>query len=567
MLVTSRERLRVQGEHVYPGADARRRRRASGLFLVRARALDASGRATTSGRRALRAPRQPAARARAGGGAHVVSRRSRCSSGSAERLDLLTGGRDGEPRQQTLRATIEWSYGLLEPDEQRLFARLSVFARLHLRSGRGGLWRRRSTRSSRCSRRACFAARDAGDRATGCSRRSASSPPNGSRRPARPMGCGRRHAEFFAAFAERADPHLRHGPDQQGWVERVAADYDNVRAAMSFALEHDLTLALRLVGRTSFFVWLRGGFAEAQRVARRDPAARGRAAARALLGRAHECAAVIAERLGDIEAAGSTCRRGLRGVRRAWGMSTEWPTPFGSAERPRRPAVMPCGRTAIYTELAELAERIGDRWNGAIALNNLGDTASQSGDWERAVELCGRSSVLRRELGDEWGMALALCNVAIRRAPARQALVRRVEPARRARDEHEDRREDGRELAASTSPSGLRSRRGRMHEAARLAGATSRLLEELGSVRDGVRGGLVRASGRIRFARRSAPTRKPRSSAGGSCRSTRRRRLRSPQRETGTDRGRATVGYARTTCREASGVRRTTGIRRVVRSW
>jgi non-specific serine/threonine protein kinase len=44
------------------------------------------------------------------------------------RLDLLRGGRDADPRQQTLRATIEWSYELLSPEEQRLFARLSVFA-------------------------------------------------------------------------------------------------------------------------------------------------------------------------------------------------------------------------------------------------------------------------------------------------------------------------------------------------------------------------------------------------------------------------------------------------------
>ena len=44
------------------------------------------------------------------------------------RLDLLKGGRDADPRQQTLRATIEWSYELLSPDEQQLFARLSVFA-------------------------------------------------------------------------------------------------------------------------------------------------------------------------------------------------------------------------------------------------------------------------------------------------------------------------------------------------------------------------------------------------------------------------------------------------------
>jgi predicted ATPase len=46
----------------------------------------------------------------------------------SQRLDLLRGGRDADPRQQTLRATIGWSYDLLSEDEQRLFARLSVFA-------------------------------------------------------------------------------------------------------------------------------------------------------------------------------------------------------------------------------------------------------------------------------------------------------------------------------------------------------------------------------------------------------------------------------------------------------
>ncbi len=46
----------------------------------------------------------------------------------SQRLDLLKGGRDADPRQQTLRATIEWSYELLTSQEQQLFARLSVFA-------------------------------------------------------------------------------------------------------------------------------------------------------------------------------------------------------------------------------------------------------------------------------------------------------------------------------------------------------------------------------------------------------------------------------------------------------
>src|SRR5439155_11307651 len=47
----------------------------------------------------------------------------------ARRLPLLTGGaRDLPERQRTLRATLDWSYALLAPAEQRLFARLAVFA-------------------------------------------------------------------------------------------------------------------------------------------------------------------------------------------------------------------------------------------------------------------------------------------------------------------------------------------------------------------------------------------------------------------------------------------------------
>ena len=47
-----------------------------------------------------------------------------------DRLELLTlGPRDAPVRQQTLRATIEWSYALLSDPEQRLFAQLSVFLR------------------------------------------------------------------------------------------------------------------------------------------------------------------------------------------------------------------------------------------------------------------------------------------------------------------------------------------------------------------------------------------------------------------------------------------------------
>jgi tetratricopeptide (TPR) repeat protein len=138
--------------------------------------------------------------------------------------------------------------------------------------------------------------------------------------------------------------------------------------------------------------------------------------------------------------------------------------------------------SAIYAELAELAERIGDRWNGAIALNNLGDVALQAGDWDRAVELCGRSSALRRELGDEWGMALALCNVAF--AELRLGRVSAAATSLRNALETSMRIEARTVVAFCLDVAvELAVARGRMHEAARLAGSASRLLEELDSIR------------------------------------------------------------------------------------
>ena len=123
LLVTSRERLRVRGEVEYevpPLAEPE----AVELFCTRSQ-LEPS---EEIGELCARLDNLPlavelaAARTKALSPAQVLDRLS-------ERLDLFTGGRDADPRQQTLRATIEWSYDLLNGDEQRLFARLSVFAR------------------------------------------------------------------------------------------------------------------------------------------------------------------------------------------------------------------------------------------------------------------------------------------------------------------------------------------------------------------------------------------------------------------------------------------------------
>ena len=175
--MTSRERLQLQGEHVYAVPAA-----GDG---GRSRALPESGtsrptevRRSTVGRRALLAPRQPA-RSRSSWRPRARSSSRRSSFWSACRSGSISSrrGRDADPRQQTLRATIEWSYDLLDESERRLFRGALRLRRaaVDTRPPRPSAMPIR-TRSSHCSTRASSAAlKGTRAHATGCSRRSASS--------------------------------------------------------------------------------------------------------------------------------------------------------------------------------------------------------------------------------------------------------------------------------------------------------------------------------------------------------------------------------------------------------
>jgi predicted ATPase/class 3 adenylate cyclase len=126
VLVTSRERLRIAGEQVYP-VPVLERSDARELFVNRARAaspeFEPDDRIDECCERLDDLPlalELAAARTSLLTTGQLVDR-------LGERLDLLRGGRDAETRQRTLRATIEWSYDLLTLEEQRLLAALSVF--------------------------------------------------------------------------------------------------------------------------------------------------------------------------------------------------------------------------------------------------------------------------------------------------------------------------------------------------------------------------------------------------------------------------------------------------------
>jgi predicted ATPase/class 3 adenylate cyclase len=127
ILVTSRERLQLQGERVYavPPLD---QHDGVELFLSRASDLQTGGtKSEPVVELCARLDNLPLA-VELAAARTVVFSPTQLLERLSERLDLLTAGRDADPRQQTLRATIEWSHDLLDDGEQALFRRFSVFA-------------------------------------------------------------------------------------------------------------------------------------------------------------------------------------------------------------------------------------------------------------------------------------------------------------------------------------------------------------------------------------------------------------------------------------------------------
>src|SRR5215211_5247743 len=193
----------------------------------------------------------------------------------SSRLKFLTGGaRDVPERQRTLRATIEWSFALLDEGEQLLFGKLAVFS--------GG-------RTLEAIEAICDADGDLPvDVFEGVSSLLDKSllrqeeGPGGEPRfvmletvhefAREKLGQSqeaeeikRVHAQYFLTLAEEAYPELK-GANQLEWLERLEAEHDNMRAALSWASERkEAEVALRLGGALWRFWSVRGYYSEGRR--------------------------------------------------------------------------------------------------------------------------------------------------------------------------------------------------------------------------------------------------------------------------------------------------------------
>ena len=243
VLVTSRELLRVQGEVEYavpPLASPD----AMALFCERSR-LEPSEEIAQLCVRLDELPlavELAAARATALSPSQILERLS-------QRLDLFKGGRDADPRQQTLRATIEWSYELLDESERELFARLSVFTggctldaaeevvaadvdalqslvdKSLLRFTDERYWMLETIREYAAER---LEASGEADRLE------------------------RQVSNWYRDLSEAYEPELR-GPTGARWFTRLEAEIDNIRSAVLWGLANDRLLAFTIVVNTSHF--------------------------------------------------------------------------------------------------------------------------------------------------------------------------------------------------------------------------------------------------------------------------------------------------------------------------
>jgi predicted ATPase/class 3 adenylate cyclase len=163
-----------------------------------------------------------------------------------ERFRLLTGGRrTAVERHQTLRATVDWSYSLLDAAERAVFDRLSVFAgsfdaesAAAVVSGDGvEEWDARDALMALIAKSLVVVESIDEDitryqlletlRQYGREQLDGAGTTDQWRR---------RHAQHFAAFAERAGPELQ-GPDELPWRRRVGYELDNLRAAVTWSLD------------------------------------------------------------------------------------------------------------------------------------------------------------------------------------------------------------------------------------------------------------------------------------------------------------------------------------------
>jgi predicted ATPase/class 3 adenylate cyclase len=336
-------------------------------------------------------------------------------------LPLLTGGaRDAPDRQRTLRATIAWSYDLLQPTEQLLFRRLAVFAGGWTLEMADAVCRGEGDPAlARCDVEILDALASLIDK--NLVRRSPASADEARFEMLRTIhefaagalaesgeeaALQAAHRRAYLALAEAAAERLI-GPDQAAWLARLAAEHDNLRAALTRALTDEPATALRLAATLWRFWFTRGHFAEGRQRLSAALAAAGPAAPAADRALALNGLGVMAWAQADYPAAAEALAEALD-LRRAAGDTQGVAASLSNLGAVAFERGDPAEARRLHDASLALRRTLGDRWGVATSLIHLGNLDVEGGDSAAAAERFGEALAISRALGDLNGIAFAV---------------------------------------------------------------------------------------------------------------------------------------------------------------
>jgi non-specific serine/threonine protein kinase len=406
-----------------------------------------------------------------------------------DRFRLLTGGsRTAPPRQQTLRGAIDWSYDLLSEQERVLLQRLAVFvggwtleaaeaigagaaveadevleplSRLVENSLVTTVEREREARYTMLETiRAYGLERLAGDAGADEARG--------------------RHARYYLALVEAAEPGFDRVLTTES-LRRLAIEYDNVRAALAWLLEHDGDNCLQLAAAIAPFWHAQGHLTEGRRWLE-AALERGLTAPGSVRASALRRAAVFAMTQGDLAAARVFFEQGV-GLARDAGDPTQvaWSCIALGVLAVRQGDV--AAARAHAEEGLTSAREVGNDILVAECLNFLGDVTRFEGNLVAARALYERAVALNKGLGSQLGVSIGLNNLGA--VSCEEGGLTEASASYREALAHA--RAHGFQEMVSLAFDGLgavAAKRGTWERAARLAGAAEALRDEIGAQLD-----------------------------------------------------------------------------------
>ncbi|HET9224106.1 MAG TPA: tetratricopeptide repeat protein, partial [Roseiflexaceae bacterium] len=364
---------------------------------------------------------------------HALIERLRRPHGAGALDMLINGPHDLLAHQRTLRGTLDWSYELLSRDEQAVLKQLAVFAGgCNLEAaeavcggwgiGDGGWDNAALTPNPQLPTPMLAGLEALLDQSLVRQETGPDAEPrfvlletireyaldrlaaDGGLRDAR-----RRHAAYYAALARAAAPQLR-GAGQERWLQRLHADYHNLRSALEWLADDDPAAGLRCAADLCQFWHMRSLLGEGRDWLARLLARCELDVCRAARAQALCAAGFLAYQQGDHPQAEQLSAESLA-LHRALGdrqgaaaaLMNLGSVAFCQADYARA--------IAIYDEALALCRTLGDMGGVAHALRNLALIAKDQGDFDRATLLLEESLAIYRQTGDSYGVARALFNL------------------------------------------------------------------------------------------------------------------------------------------------------------